>query len=325
MKLDIPVSIVLVTQFLIGSALAQSVIQGVTSTATSEWTADWVGAAVNLTNNSGLSSPYDVTATHAPSTDAAGQWHNNVGFDPNPIVNFDLGGSFDLEAIYIWNGNQTFATNRGVQQFDVWVSTDDGATWLLALDDATLTQSPGDTSVSAQYFDLTGFNGVTQVEIEPVSNYGDAYTGLSEVMFTRVSGPPFEEYITTTWGLSGDDADPDFDYDGDGLANAIEFVLGSDPTTESAAFSPITTIDPAYLVFSFRRNAKAAADSPVVEYGSTLSGWVPAQAEVDGVIVEEEADFFGAGIDRVTVRIPRSLESGSKLFARLAVDVAISP
>lgn len=325
MKLIRFLALVPLTPFVIASAMAQAVIQGVTATATSEWTGDSVGAAVNLTNNSGLSTPYDVTASHEPSSDATGQWHNDAGIDPNPIVNFDLGGSFDLDAIYIWNGNQTFLTNRGVQHFDVWVSTDNGATWLLAVDAATLAQSPGGTSVSAQYFDLRGFNGITHVEIEPISNYGDAYTGLSEVMFTRVSGTPFEEYITTTWGLTGADAAPDFDYDNDGLANAIEFVLGSDPTTESSASAPIATIDPTYLAFSFRRSGKAAADSPGVEYGSTLGGWTPAEAGVDGVIVDVEADFFGAGIDRVTVRIPRTLGSGSTLFARLTVDVAMTP
>jgi hypothetical protein len=39
------------------------------------------------------------------------------------------------------------------------------------------------------------------------------------------------------------------------------------------------------------------------------------------VVIDETDDFYGAGIDQVTVRLPRALATGSKLFARLRVDI----
>lgn len=172
-------------------AAAITVIEGITVAGTSQWTADSVGAVVNLTNNSGLSAPYDPTATHDFSGDAARQWHTQVA-DTTPTLTFDLGvNSYDLDAIYIWNANQSFLTDRGVQQFDIWVSTDDGANYTEALANQVLAQSAGGgfAPVSAQSFSLAGQNGVTHVQIRVDSNYGGNVVGLSEVMFTAVPEP----------------------------------------------------------------------------------------------------------------------------------------
>ena len=173
----------------LGAAVA--VIEGITVTATSQWTGDSVGAAINLTNNSGISAAYDVAATHDFSGDAARQWHSQVA-DTTPTITFDLGlNSYDLDSIYIWNANQSSATNRGVQQFDILVSTDDGANYTEVLSNQLLAQSTGggNALVSAQSFSLAGQNGVTHVQIRVDSNHGGNVVGLSEVMFTSVPEP----------------------------------------------------------------------------------------------------------------------------------------
>ena len=71
----------------------------------------------------------------------------------------------------------------------------------------------------------------------------------------------------------------------------------------------------------FRRTDASIADEPAVQYGSALIDWTTAQNGVNGVTIEEANDFHGAGIDRVTVRLPLGLAVDGKLFARLAVEI----
>jgi autotransporter-associated beta strand protein len=146
---------------------------------------------------------------------------------------------------------------------------------------------------------------------------------------TRFSGtgvlnvvPPSDPYAA--WeianGIGG--AGADVDSDGDGLLNGIEFVVGGDPSgSPSNALLPVAGGDATYFELSFRRTDDSAYFGPFVEYGSTLSGWTVAEDGVNGVVIVEENDHFGTGIDRVTVRIPRNLAVGAKLFARLRVEI----
>ncbi len=123
-------------------------------------------------------------------------------------------------------------------------------------------------------------------------------------------------------GIAG--AGPEEDSDGDGIPNGIEFVIGGDPGgpgSNSSSLLPTVARDGEHFVFIFRRADASAAFDPFVEYSSTLDGWAQAQHGVDGVEIGTEDDFFGEGIDRVTVRMPVTLAPGSKLFARLGVSI----
>jgi hypothetical protein len=172
--------------------------------------------------------------------------------------------------------------------------------------------------VTARYirFDATATTG-------PTNN-----SGIQEIIFYTSAAPPagtpFEQFITITWGLSGADAAPDFDFDGDGLDNAIEFVLGGDPTTPDPSIVPTQEVSDTHLTFTFRRVAAAAADNPFVQYGSDLSGWQTAVSGTAGIVITVTPNGFAEGTDRVTVAIPRALAAARKLFARLAVEVALT-
>jgi hypothetical protein len=120
------------------------------------------------------------------------------------------------------------------------------------------------------------------------------------------------------------------DSDHDGLCNVLEMVLGGDPATTMDAWR-LPTIQPVkdpggtvpagdYLLFTFRRTAASmsAAITADPEYCPNLAGpWAPALDGVDEVVVLEDADFHGFGIDRVRVFIPRG--ANPKVFARLRV------
>lgn len=114
------------------------------------------------------------------------------------------------------------------------------------------------------------------------------------------------------------------DSDSDGIPNGIEFVIDGDPSgpgSGSLALLPTLSVDATCLNFVFRLTDAPAQLNPFVQNGSNPAGWTAAAGGVNGVIIEVSNDCFAVGIDRVTVRIPRSLVVETKRFARLRVDV----
>ncbi len=142
---------------------------------------------------------------------------------------------------------------------------------------------------------------------------------------TVTTGPANYTGWETTHGIAG--AGAAADSDGDGIPNGIEFVIDGDPSgpnSDSSALLPRATLDSDDLIFVFRRTSTSASYNPGVEYGSTLSGWTPAvagQPLATPVRIQVESNGFEAGVDRVTVRIPRALANSNKLFARLRVAI----
>jgi fibronectin-binding autotransporter adhesin len=121
------------------------------------------------------------------------------------------------------------------------------------------------------------------------------------------------------------------DPDNDGLANAIEFVLGGTPNNkDDNSLLPTAvrvtanvgngTAD--YLKFTFSRTDVSAYLAPAVEYDADLTGtWTTAVNGSNGVVVQTANDAVAAGVDRVDVYLPTALAAGDLLFARLRVTV----
>ncbi|WP_193213201.1 beta strand repeat-containing protein [Luteolibacter marinus] len=161
--------------------------------------------------------------------------------------------------------------------------------------------------------------------------YGATGSGAANIDDVHFSGTgmlnvggvadPYADFESSN-GIAG--AGAGTDSDGDGIENGIEFVIGGDPSgpnSDSNALLPTATSDATYLNFVFRRTAASASANPYVQYGSDLSGWATAAHGTDEVIISVEMDGFEAGVDRVTVQIPRALGAGGLLFARLRVDI----
>ena len=131
----------------------------------------------------------------------------------------------------------------------------------------------------------------------------------------------------------GADLSPTGDADGDGIANAVEFVIGNLPNQTKVENLPtltrVTVTDTGgfvpegdYLKFSYRRsdasvNAEAVAE---VAYSRTDldDPWSIADAGADGVVQVEVENSGIQGYD-IDVYIP--LRSDTKFFARLQVTV----
>lgn len=148
--------------------------------------------------------------------------------------------------------------------------------------------------------------------------YNDAGKQI-ELAYTAVD--PFAGWLTSK-DLTG--AAATADSDGDGIANILEFVVGGEPSgpgSNSSGLLPTVSVDGTYLLFTFRRTNESAYLLPYVEYGSTLAGWTKAQDGTNGVIITVTDDGFGAGVDSVLVKIPRTLATSPAFFARLGVQV----
>lgn len=114
------------------------------------------------------------------------------------------------------------------------------------------------------------------------------------------------------------------DYDGDGVSNGVEFVLGGSATTNDLTKLPVASTSGSNLVFTFRRdqNSKTADVALKIEVGTTLASW-PSNYTVGndtgssspGVTVTDNSD----GTDTITLTVSQSPDA--KKFARLAVTV----
>ncbi|HZN39736.1 MAG TPA: discoidin domain-containing protein [Planctomycetota bacterium] len=133
----------------------------------------------NLTNGVGLSA-MTLTATH--SANWQDMWISNqitTGW-----LQFDLGAVVQLGGIVVWNYNSSISLARGVQLMNVSTSTD-GLTFTPP---SAVTVPQGTAQPIPGYLIGTGAVAARYVKFDILSNYGDTYTGLSDVQFLAGAG-----------------------------------------------------------------------------------------------------------------------------------------
>ena len=118
---------------------------------------------------------------------------------------------------------------------------------------------------------------------------------------------------------------PDLDFDGDGVRNGIEYLLGGTGFTKDASLLPTTSLSGANILFSFKRIQSSINANTIVtiQAGSTLQAW-PGSYNVGtdsagssaGVTVVKGVPV---GYDTVTLSIPRAPDA--KKFFRLNVSI----
>ena len=166
-----------------------------------------------------------------------------------------------------------------------------------------------------------------------------AYSSLQGAAFASVVSPPsgyvidyayqgnkiaLVEVVDTPYAAWAGGAAFDGDANGDGIANGIAWTLGAhDPSAAATGLLPTldNSGDPEFFIFSYRRLDSAAEDPLTTiraQYSSGLAGWTDATAGPD-IIISSASDFHGPGIDKVEVKIRRTLAVGGKLFTRLRV------
>jgi autotransporter-associated beta strand protein len=127
-----------------------------------------------------------------------------------------------------------------------------------------------------------------------------------------------------TWAaVNAPSGDPDDDFDGDGVSNALEFVLGGLATTNDLGKLPVAATSGTNMTFSFVRKQSSIdpATSVTIEVGTTLATWPDSYSVPDGptagppVAVVDNLN----GTDSVTLTLPQSPDA--RKFARLKVVI----
>jgi hypothetical protein len=155
----------------------------------------------------------------------------------------------------------------------------------------TFSSSPPGTTINYAYNDGNSSNHIALTVTNPWLAWLAAY-GLDPA----------------TTGAAG--ADPDKD----GVSNAVEFVLGSDPTKPIPADFPSLSASGGNFTYTFRRLAASAYLNPVPQFSANLTNWTDATPASLSVA----PNFYGPGIDRVTFTAPMT---GSRLCFRLKVTI----
>ncbi len=120
---------------------------------------------------------------------------------------------------------------------------------------------------------------------------------------------------------------PDDDFDGDGVDNAVEFVLGGTSSTKDLGKLPVVSSDGNDMVFTFQRAQSSidAKTTTTIEVGTDLLTWPTptAYAVPDGVTTNSPGVTVVKGVpvgfDTVTLRVPKSTDT--RKFARLKVMI----
>lgn len=134
----------------------------------------------------------------------------------------------------------------------------------------------------------------------------------------------YDQWATVTYGLTGPNAAFDFDFDNDGIDNGLEWILGGNPTTNSAGILPLATRNlSGDLVLTFTREEDAIPETSLkVQFGTDLASW-PKQATIGATSSGPDANGVTVSIDTVaspdavTVTIPASNAPSGRIFARL--------
>ncbi|BCU78041.1 autotransporter-associated beta strand repeat-containing protein [Luteolibacter sp. LG18] len=127
-----------------------------------------------------------------------------------------------------------------------------------------------------------------------------------------------------TAGNNGRTQDPD----GDGVNNAMEFYLGTNPLANASRSLPTMSATPTHYLFTFKRDdvAESLATSQSVEFCDNLHDWtgipIPAtDSGPDGNGLSVTVVENGSAADDVTVAIPKTFFVGNGAFARLKVNL----
>ena len=136
----------------------------------------------------------------------------------------------------------------------------------------------------------------------------------------------YANWLANYPALSGAGDRPNDDPDHDGLANALEWILGGNPMVpDDMHRAPRVAMTQSGLSITFTRSDDSeAAAACYVAYGTNLATWsevtvgfVSSGPDSDGVTVAVAEN--GSAPDEITVTIPASLASQARLFARLKV------
>jgi autotransporter-associated beta strand protein len=301
---------------------------------------DWTGGTLNITGSfvSGSSIRFGITSGDLTSGQLASITINGVP------------GSYTLDAsgYLISGGDNTPPTLTSITDNVSGGPVDIGATVTYTV---TFSEDIDAASLTAADFNNNGTAGISVGAISETSPTSGVFTVavtansagtlnlripsgavIEDVALNDLVVPVTDDTTITvrnayqTWALTNAiSSAPGQDKDGDGVNNAIEFLLGGDVSTNDLSKLPEVTTTATDMIFTFERK-RSSIDGITgleIEVGTTLTGW-PTSYTVgtttansdSGVTVAENSP---AGFDTITLTVP--IGSDPKKFARLNATV----
>lgn len=270
-----------------------------------------ITVAAGATLGGNLSSTAAITATAAGARIAPG---TATGTLTAASANLSTGGILEIEI----DGTATPANDRIV------------TTGVLNITNATLNLtvagSAPPVAILATYGSLTGTFATTNgipAGYNLVYNYNNGVSS-NNIALVEV-GDPYLAWLASFPTLTGANRAPDVDFDGDGLVNGLEFVLGSNPASSASTGLVGSVFSGGNLVLSFKRSEASKAYAVVVEHGTTLVTWpgqipVPTSATAGPPVSVVDN---GAAADDITVTLPQGTDP--QKFARIRADIPFTP
>lgn len=183
---------------LLASAAPAAMIPGVTATASSQFD---VAGPEKTVDGSGLHGTNNEFHNQRDSGIAENMWLGGSGDVADAFLEYDLGATFELTHMDIWNyGDTSNLTQRGISQVDIYYSTvaspgdpeDAGsANWtLFDGGDSVFTEAPfGTDDIPAFQFNLPVTARYVRFEIDSTFAGTGGRAGLGEVQFFQVPEP----------------------------------------------------------------------------------------------------------------------------------------
>jgi autotransporter-associated beta strand protein len=204
--------------------------------------------------------------------------------------------------------------------FTLGSPTTSTGTFNLSAGTLKITGAPTDPS----YTLIAASAGITGTPVldAPVSGYGLQVEGGTVLKLVKLGYAAWAATNAPTGGTNGD-------YDGDGVTNGVEYVLGGNKDTNDIGKLPKSSTAGGDLLFTFVRDQQSIDGSTVVsiEVSTDLAAWANAPSPYavpdgetsanPGVSVVKNAP--ASGFDTVTLRIPRAPDAAK--FGRLKVTV----
>ncbi len=189
-----------------------------------------------------------------------------------------------------------------------------------------ITSASGATAGAYTLIDGTSTSGSLPALVLPFGWVGNLQIASNDLrlVLTTVASAPYDAWSNGSFTNDLTNKNPTVDFDKDGLANLLEFVLGGDPTiSDVPSRAPTLTHTPTALVVTFGRS-DSSENHPIdvrVQVSENLMNWSAADEIVIGPSsgsgpngATYTVDETGA-IDTVVVTIPKGM--ALKKFARV--------
>lgn len=244
----------------------------------------------------------------------------------------NITGNLDISAMASGAGKLKFDLDALAGSNDQIVVGGSLALGTLALDDLAVTNLGGLQAGTYTLMTSTGFTGTVDGSTALITTGFNGKLQMNgnnlELVVTSVaSGSAYDTWATTNAPGSA----PGDDFDGDGVGNALEFVLGGLATTNDISKLPVFSINEGNMIFSFFRDQNSIdpktalsieVSTDLVNWNSIPSPYAVPDADTGGVIqpgVTVDADNPSTGTDKVTLSVPQSPDALK--FARLRVVI----